>query len=661
MALLGNAAIYLGLIGSLYSFIAMFVGVKKQDERMIQSGKGAVLSVFLFTAFAFLFLFYLLATDQFQFESVRNYSSTELPLLYKLSALWAGNAGSLLLWTFFLTLYNVMVMRSRVMQGSPMLPYINMILSFNTIFFLFILGFVVKPFLVLEDAVVDGYGLNPMLQNPGMIIHPVTLYLGYVGLAVPFAFAMASLILKQTDDFWIKATRRWTIVSWLFLTLGNLLGAQWAYVELGWGGYWAWDPVENASFMPWLTATAFLHSVMIQERKSMLKVWNVSLIIVSYALTLYGTFLVRSGVLTSVHAFSNTGIGNYFLLYMGVAVIASLYVLMSRYHLLRKDAGQFDSLLSKESSFLLNNLLLAGAAFAVFWGTNLPLVSETIQGTKVTVGSTYFNQVTAPILLSLLAVMAVCPLIAWQRASLKNLRNNFLIPFLLSIAVFVGLVATGTKQPWALISFAVVAFLAGTHLQEVIRGIRARRKMTSEPVWLAAPRLFVRNKRRYGGYIVHIGIAMIAIGIIGSNNFQSEVMKTVAFGEHIQIGPYTITYQNLDQRSEGSNDIVYADLAVQKDGRYIGTLQPEKVFYSNWPEPSTEVAMFSTFKEDLYISLTTWEKDGRATFSVKINPLMKWMWTGGLVIIVGALFTVWKGRFGNVVPKYAGTGRQVTR
>ena len=387
-------------------------------------------------------------------------------------------------------------------------------------FFFLILGFVAKPFLLLNEIPIEGKGLNPMLQNPGMIIHPVTLYLGYVGLAIPFAFAMAALILKNVDDFWIKMTRRWTIIAWLFLSLGNIFGGQWAYVELGWGGYWAWDPVENASFMPWLTATAFLHSVMIQERKNMLKIWNISLIIVSYALTLFGTFLVRSGVLTSVHAFANSNLGLYFLIFMGVAVIGALYVLMSRYSLLKRSAGEFNSYISKESSFLINNLLLVGAAFGVFWGTIFPLVSEAVRGTKVTVGLPFFNKVEAPILLSMMFVMAICPMLAWQRSTLKNLKEKLLNPSYpcCSWNDFNGCSrnpkSMGSNWLWGYYS------IINHTLLRVLSRCKSRRKMTKETPFIALYRLMVKNRRRYGGYIVHLGIAFIAMGIIGSQNYM---------------------------------------------------------------------------------------------------------------------------------------------
>src|SRR5690625_4108151 len=318
------------------------------------------MSIFILATIAMTLMLVLLRTDQFQFEFVDQYTSTDLPMIYKLPALWAGNAGSLLLWTFFLTMYSVMVAFSGKMQRNPMTPYIISIMMLNVIFFYFILSFVTQPFSILETVPAEGRGLNPMLQDPGMILHPVAIYLGYVGLAVPFAFAIASLMLKNMDAFWIRMTRRWTIVAWLFLTLGNVIGGYWAYTELGWGGYWAWDPVENASFMPWLTVTAFLHSVMIQERRNMLKTWNISLIILSYALSLFGTFLVRSGVLTSVHAFVSSNLGTYFLIFMALMIVFSMYILMSRYQLIRKDTGQISSLLSKESSFLINNLIMVG-------------------------------------------------------------------------------------------------------------------------------------------------------------------------------------------------------------------------------------------------------------------------------------------------------------
>jgi cytochrome c-type biogenesis protein CcmF len=659
MYLFANTTIYLGLALAIYALLIITLGISTKNQRFVNSGKGAMIGVFVAVTMAMLSMFYLLATSQFQYEYVNDYTSSELPIIYKLTALWAGNSGSLLLWTFFLVLYTVMIAFSRKMRGNPMVPYISAILLGNIVFFFLILGFVAKPFVLLDQVPIEGHGLNPMLQNPGMIIHPVTLYLGYVGLAVPFAFAMAALILRNVDDFWIKMTRRWTIIAWLFLSLGNIFGGQWAYVELGWGGYWAWDPVENASFMPWLTATAFLHSVMIQERKNMLKVWNISLIITSYALTLFGTFLVRSGVLTSVHAFANSNLGLYFLIFMGVAVIGGLYVLMSRYSLLKRSAGEFTSFVSKESSFLINNLLLVGSAFAVFWGTIFPLVSEAIKGTKVTVGIPFFNAVQAPILLSMMFVMAVCPLLAWQKSSVKNLKKNFLIPAILAVVAMGLMIVLGMQKAWAVIGFGVIVLLFITHYLEFYRGVKARRKMTKEKIPVALYRLMIKNRRRYGGYIVHIGIAFIAMGIIGSQNYDIETMKTVNLGDSIEVKDYRINYERLDQKREGINDIVYAELTVFKNGERIGTIQPEKVFYGNWEQPSSEVGLISTLKEDLYIVLSDWQEDGKATFIVRVNPMIAWLWIGSFMIVIGSIFAVWNGKYQNVTPRYTGVRKEI--
>lgn len=651
-ALIGNLTIYLGLVISIYSLIIFIVGIKRQDQRLINSGKGGVLAVFILATIAILLLLYLLGTSQFQFKYVATYTSSDLPLIYKLVALWAGNAGSLLLWTFLLTMYTAIITFSKKMKNSPMVPYIATILLANIIFFYFILSRVTNPFELLPSAPSDGNGLNPMLQDVGMILHPVTLYLGYVGLAVPYAFAIAALILKNTDALWIKMTRRWTILAWLFLTLGNLIGGYWSYMELGWGGYWAWDPVENASLMPWLTVTAFLHSVMIQERKNMLKVWNISLIIISYALTLFGTFLVRSGILTSVHAFVDSNLGTYFLIYLAIVVLFSLYVLLSRYHLLTKDSGQIKSYFSKESSFLINNLILVGATFAIFWGTIFPLISEAVRGTKVSVGAPFFNTIMAPFMLSLLFVMAICVLIAWQQSTFRSISKNFTKPAILSLIITVILAIAGIREIYPLLSFMIVSFLIFTHLMEFYRGTKARKKATGERSLIALMRLISRNRRRYGGYIVHLGIALIAIGVIGSNSYEIEVMKTLDIGEKVTIKEYTFTYNGLEQKSQGYNEVVYADLRVEKNGRLLKSAQPEKIFYANSNQPSTEVALNSGWKEDIYLVLNSWDADNKATFIFKINPLVKWIWVGGYLIVFGTIIALWNGKRENITPKY---------
>lgn len=656
--IIGNVTIYLAFILSIYAFIVLAIGIKKQNQRLVDSGKGAALSIFILASISILLMLVLLGTEQFQFEFVYSYTSTDLPLVYKLTALWAGNAGSLLLWTFFLALYTVLIAFSKKMKRNPMTPYIISVMMLNTIFFYFILSFVTQPFRLLDTVPTEGNGLNPMLQDPAMILHPIFIYLGYVGLTVPFAFAMASLILKNMDAYWVQMTRRWTIFAWLFLTLGNVIGGYWAYNELGWGGYWAWDPVENASFMPWLTVTAFLHSIMIQERKNMLQTWNYSLIIISYGLALFGTFLVRSGVLTSVHAFGENNLGSYFFLYMAVMVIGAMYILMSRYNLIQKDTGQIESFLSKGSSFLMNNLILLGATFAVLWGTIFPLVSEAVTGTKVTVGTPFFNTVMPPIMLALLLLMAVCPPISWQRSTLKSLLKIYTKPIIISLVIVGLLFVIGIRDAYPLIAFTVIAFLLFTHISEFVRGTRARQKSTNESTLVAFGRLLWRSRRRHGGYIVHIGIALIAFGIVGSN-FNMQQLETLQEGESMAIDDYTLTYESLEQRSEGENIAVFANIAVEKDGKEIGYIQPERVFYPNWDEPATEVAIRSTLEEDLYVVLNGWGEDLSAVLEVRVNPLVQWIWIGSVVIVIGTIFAVWGGRYGQVTPRYKGTQRMV--
>ncbi len=657
MADIGYLSLILAFAISIYSVVAFIVAAKTDNERLKASAKGGVAAVCLATTVASSILIYLLMTSDFSIEYVYSYTSKNLPVFYKLSAFWAGNAGSLLLWSWVLAIYTAIVTFSKKHEHDEKLPYVSTILTFMNIFFLLLMVFLdANPFEKIPGGVMpaEGAGLNPMLQNPGMVFHPVTLYLGYVGFAVPYAFAMSALLLKKVDDSWIKVTRRWTVVAWMFLTLGNLYGAQWAYVELGWGGFWAWDPVENASFIPWLTGTAFLHSVMIQERKDMLKIWNMTLIIITFLTTIFGTFLVRSGVLQSVHSFAtNQAFGAAFLIFMSIAALVSFYLLIDRINLL-KQGNQFESYLSKESSFLINNLLLLGAAFATFWGTIFPLVSEAIRGVKVTVSVPFFNQVNGPILLATIFVMGVCPLIAWQRSTLKNLRNNFLWPFSIATVTGIGLYFyLPGKSLYGAVAFGVAAFVILTILQEFYRGTAVRHRMTGEGYITALGKLMIRSRRRYGGYTVHLGIVLIVIAVIGSYGYKTEVTKQVGVGENINVGNYTLTFNGLQEKPEGENTIVFAEMPVTKNGKSIGTIIPEKVFYATWEQPGTEVAIKGSLTEDLYVLLASWEQNGKvATFKVNVNPLMSWMWIGGYIMVLGTIFAVWPGKGSQLGPKY---------
>lgn len=653
MADLGYLALILALAVAVYSLVVQIFGIKSEDRRLKESAKGGILAIAILVSVASLALITLLVKSDFSVLYVYQYTSKSLPLFYKVSAFWAGNSGSLLLWALVLTIYAAIVAYSQRHKDDKTMPYVNVILLINTVFFLFVLTFLANPFEKNLLPVADGYGLNPMLQNPGMVIHPVTIFLGYVGFTVPFAFAMAALITKETGQEWIKVTRRWSVMAWMFLSLGNLYGAQWAYTELGWGGFWAWDPVENASFIPWLTATAFIHSVMIQERKEMFKIWNMALIIITYCLTLFGTYLVRSGVMVSVHAFGVSQIGNVFLAFLIVMMTGSVGLLLVRMDSLR-DGREFESYLSRESSFLMNNLLLVGAAFAVFWGTIFPLVSNLIRGVAVTVGPPFFNQVAGPILLAMMFIMGICPLIAWQRSSLQKILASCQWPLIISIPAGIAIYfAMGGGIIWPPVSFAVMIFVGLTHFKDILQGVRVRRRLTGEGLATAIWGLISRNRRRYGGYLVHFGIVLIGIAIIGTMGYQTEITKTVNIGDTLEIGDYTLTYQGLREKPEGTNSVVYAPMPVTKAGKLIGEVTPEKIFHAEWEQPSTEVSILGSLKEDLYVILSTWDKGGEeATFKVNVNPLMAWMWIGGHLLVVGTLFAVWPGRGSRLGPRY---------
>jgi cytochrome c-type biogenesis protein CcmF len=589
--------------------------------------------------------------SDFSIEYVAKYTSTDLPTFYKFSALWAGNNGSLLLWAWLLTVFAAVVVSGK--KNRDLLPYAGSVMAGVSVFFLLLLCTNSNPFTKLAYSVPQGSGLNPMLQNPGMVIHPVTLYLGYVGFTVPFAFAIAALLIKQTDDRWIKITRKWTIISWIFLSLGNLFGAQWAYVELGWGGYWAWDPVENASLMPWLTGSAFLHSVMVQERKNMLKIWNMLLIIFTFGLTLFGTFLVRSGVVASVHAFGDSTLGAYFLIFTTLVMMASLYLVADRLKML-KQGSEFEGIVSKESSFLLNNLLLVASAFSILWGTIFPIVSEGFTGNKVTVGPPFFNAINAPIGLAFILLMGICPLIAWRKATPQSLLTNFIIPVSVALASAVAFVMMGITKPYALLAFTICIFVATSTIQDVIKGVLVRRSMTGEGIMISLGRLVTRNRRRYGGYIIHMGIVMMIVGIAGSNTYNQEFTKNVKPGQSVQVEGYNVSFKGMQEISKGSNQIVYADISVTNEKGSMSALRPEKVFYPTAEQPSTEPAIWSTWAEDFYVTLAGWEQDQSVTFKFNINPLVKWLWSGGYVLIAGTLFALWPGRGSGVGAKYLG-------
>ncbi|MBI4594851.1 MAG: heme lyase CcmF/NrfE family subunit [Candidatus Tectomicrobia bacterium] len=643
MSDLGYFSLLTAFIISIYVSIVPVIGTKKQKEELILSAEKGTEALFFLVSVASFALLYLFLIRDFQNEYVANYSNRTLSVLYTIAAFWAGQKGSLLLWSWVLALCTVIVVWQNKNKNRELMPYVISILNIIQFFFLLLMVMVTDPFERLAYMPPDGKGLNPMLQNPGMIYHPLTLYLGYVGFAVPFAFAMAALITRQLGDIWIKSTRRWTIFAWFFLTLGNLFGAQWAYVELGWGGYWAWDPVENASFMPWLVGTAFLHSVMIQEKKDMLKVWNMALIVITFLLTIFGTFITRSGLISSVHSFGQSNLGPLFLGFLFLGLLFSAGLILSRLDML-KSKNELDSFISRESSFLFNNLILIGAAFATFWGTIFPMISEAVRGIKITVGPPFFNQVNVPIALALMFLTGICPLIAWRKASFSNLKKNFLIPFVVALVGLITFLALGMRHVYAVLSFFFIIFVLSTVVMEFYRGGRARKEMTGENPVKATLNLTWRNKRRYGGYIVHVGIMLMFIGFTGSSAFNVESMATLKPGESMNVKNYVIRYEGLSDAPSAHKHSVWANLRISNSGQDLGFLRPEKNFFKGQEQPTSEVAIRTTLKEDLYTILAGYDKDGTATLKVLVNPLVMWIWIGGGVLTIGAIIAMWPDR-----------------
>ncbi|MFQ6046319.1 MAG: heme lyase CcmF/NrfE family subunit [Gemmatimonadales bacterium] len=647
---IGSFALLLALLVSAYTTVVAVHGGRTRRLAFIRSAENGIVLIFSLLGVATAALVHAFVTRNFAIEYVASYSSRDLPLAYAVAALWGGQKGSLLLWALVLALFGSVVVVQNRWKNRELLPYVVGVVGALLLFFNVLLVFVTPAFERLPFTPADGQGLNPMLQNPGMIFHPTTLYLGYIGFTIPFAFAIAALITGRLGDQWIRTTRRWTVFSWFFLTWGNLFGAQWAYVELGWGGFWMWDPVESASLLPWLTGTAFLHSVMIQEKKNMLKVWNVFLIVITFGLTLFGTFLTRSGILSSVHTFSEATLGPMFLGLIAAVLILSFGLMAKRMHLLRSK-NELDSVISRESSFLMNNLLFLGATFAVFWGTVFPLISEAVRGVKITVGAPFFNQVNTPIFLALLGLTGICPLIAWRRASAANLRRNLLRPALVGGLVGISLFAAGMRHVYALISFTISAFVIATIVSEFYRGARARRQITGKAWPEALIDLVSRNSRRYGGYVVHFGVVVFLIGVTGKA-FVQETKALLSPGDTVRIGDYSVKYTGIEQYSDRNRVALAATLDVTRGGRSIARLTPQKRTYRTAEQPTTEVAIHSTLKEDLYVIFEGYDGD-LASFKLIVNPLTAWLWIAGVIITVGTMIAMWPER---IAPRLSAGG-----
>ena len=652
MTLLGQFALWAALFLGLYAAILAFVPSlrNRADTPLVVERTTYAIALALWVAAVSLWK--AIFNHDFNVEYVASYTSRNLPTYYLFSALWAGQKGSLLFWAVVLATFGAVAQAATSRRYRPLLPVVGGVTSSVVVFFLsvMLLSGSGNPFARLAFVPPDGNGLNPQLQNPGMVIHPPMLYLGYISITIPFAFAIAALLTRRLDVGWIVAIRRWTLLSWLFLSIGITLGMWWAYVELGWGGYWAWDPVENASLLPWLTMSAFLHSVMIQEKRGMLKRWNLGLIIASFLLSIFGTFITRSGVIASVHSFTQSNIGYFFVGFLVLAGAVSFALLYLRWPELEPE-GQLDSLASREAAFLFNNLILVGIAFSVLWGTLFPILSEAVRDTKITVGPPFFNRVNIPLGLALLALTGIGPLIAWRQTSAANLRRQFVVPLssgLLTAAILLGL---GMRDFYATMALALVGFVLGTIVQEFVRGTRARQRMHGENLATAFLRLIARNRRRYGGYLVHAAMITYFAAFAGMA-FSVSKETTLRVGEKVQVKSpyghtYTLTHLGISQYDALNRRVTAASLEVERDGKKIGILKSEKrqhvdSFGNPTFQPSTEVGIMSDLREDLYL-VYAGSVDGteRSTFRVTINPLVWWVWAAGVFLVIGGLITMW--------------------
>lgn len=635
----GYLLLIAALVLSMYGVLAGFWGGWKDHQRLIASSFHTVHAVVALVTAAALILWYALLFDHFEVIYVWNHSERALSTFYKIAALWGGQAGSLLFWVLILCGFSVVVVVQNRNRHRYIMPYVNGVLLASAAFFLLLLVAAANPFARVAFVPEDGQGLDPLLQNYWMVIHPVMLYLGYVGLVVPFAFAIGALMSKRLDNSWVRTVRRWTLIPWMFLSAGILMGSQWAYMELGWGGYWAWDPVENASFLPWLTATAFLHSIIIQEQRGILKVWNVVLIFSTYFLVILGTFTTRSGIIESVHAFALSDVGSYFLVFLTLILVGFLYLLFTRLPLLR-DEQQIDSVRSREAAFLANNWLFSGIAFATLWGTFFPMFSELLTGAKISVAAPFFNAVNGPLFLLLVILMGVGPLLGWRETSPAMMRKQFTAP-LIAGAVIGVLAFFWGRNAYAAAGLAVCAFAAATIVQEYARGLRARRSTTGEGYFVAMGNLWRRNGRRYGGYLVHLGIVLMGVAIVGNEFYQQSTHVTLARGESTEIAGFRVEYLGLESMIRPNREEISANITLYdaNSGRRLGEVSPMRNVYFKAPDrPTSEVGLRMTPVQDVYVLINGWEDSGAtATFTIYINPLTMWLWLGGVLLVIGTV------------------------
>ena len=701
MAGLGRGCLVLALAICAYGIGAALYGARERSQRWVESARRAVYSLALVLTVAFVVLELAFLRNDFSFTTVADTSSRSTPGLYHAAAVWASQEGSLLLWAWLLSLWSSLVLFLSRKRLREITPYaIAILLGFGT-FFVSLLVFYANPFHTVSPAYREGVGLDPLLRFPTMMIHPPILYSGYTLAIIPLAFGMAALITRRIDMEWIRATRRFALASWLFLGVGILLGARWSFSELGWGGYWGWDPVENASLMPWLTGTAFLHSIMIQERRGMLKMWNASLVLATGTLAITGTFLVRSGILNSIHAFGASTLGVPFVVLIGVLIAASIYLVVSRRDSLRSE-HRLESVLCRESAFLANNIVLVGLCFVVFWGTFFPLISEALGGQQASVGPPWFDRYTVPLALLLVLLSGIGPVIPWRRASWAGLRRHLLAPLLVALGALVVLLELGAgTKPSALVMFCCASFAVTIVAGELWRGARARMAMAHESPPLAVVRLVQRNRRRYGGYTVHVGIAVLLVGVAASSSFQHQTQRDLSPGQTARVGSYDVRYVRptaavvSDPAHTGSTLNLGAVLSVSRHGHHVATLDPSRGYYES-PEAAagsvghliagqavSHISMSSGVARNIWSAIEPqitapslqrvveagnrvipMNRSDEAIFALAVlareylrhpppaqfnlitSPLVEWIWAGGLIVLLGALIAIWPAPLG---------------
>src|SRR6266516_1528649 len=639
----GTIALILALGFAVYTVVIAVLGAKRGITALVASAKRSSLTVTFFLLVAASALVVSFLIHDFGVSYVRQESNLAMPWYFILSAFYGGQEGSLLYWALMLSIFSAMFVFTAKRVPAVLVPYVLATLMAIEAFFLLMLTTVSNPFVRLPIAPPDGNGLNPLLMDPGMLIHPPMLLMGYMSFSLPFAFAVAAMITGKLDSDWLRSIRRWTLASWSIQTTGLILGAWWAYHVLGWGGYWGWDPVENAALLPWLTSTAFLHSTMVQERRGMLKVWNLALVVISFALSIFGTFEVRSGIISSVHSFAYSDIGAYFLAFLVLIIVFSSVLFIYRLPTLRSEQ-EFDPVISREGAFLFNNLLLVGVAFATFWGTIFPILSEAVRRQTMTVGPPFYDHVNGPLFVLLLLAMGVGPLLAWRRTSTSVLWRNLVVPAVAAAACAIVLPLLGVSNVWANIAFAVCSFTVTAIIYEFWRGMRVRHDH-GESYFLAFNMLIVRYRRRYGGYLVHLGLVLLAVGVIGSNFVQVERDAVLKPGQTLNVAGYQLTYLGNIAYATPGVDAVTAQLQIWQDGRLLRYIYPGRQFYRNFENQPTSQISISTFGlTDVYVFLADWQGAASATIRVFINPLTSLVWLGGLLMLVGGIICLWPER-----------------